>query len=161
MLLTPNEDFHRNSGFWTKETPAAESLFCVDVSLRVCIQLFSLLERMYSYLLLKTSPKPKHFKQSILCFTEKQKDFTLYAHNWNPLLEEMPGTHPATGLGNLCPWVLPVSEGCLGLLRLFQSSCYITALYQFQQNCGGTVVPPPCPTGASCCPQSNRVQTAK
>lgn len=163
MLLNPNEDLHRNSGFWTKRNCGSwKRILCGYQPVCVCMQLFSLLERRYSYLLLKMSPNPKHFKQSIPCFTQNQKDFTLNAHNWNPFLEEMPGTRPAAGLASLCPWVLSASEGCLGLLRLFLSPCYITALYPFQQNSGGMVVPPPCPDSASCCrPQSNRLQNAK
>lgn len=77
-------------------------------------------------------------------------------------LEEVPGTHAPTRLASLCPWMLTVSEGSLVLLSLFLSPCCITALYPFQQNCGGMAVPLPFPTGAtSCCPQSNRLQNAK
>lgn len=149
--------------FWIlneKKLQMLKGFFCVDVSL--CVQLFSLVERIYSYLLLKMAPNPRHSKQNTLCFTKNQKYFTLNAHNWSSFLKEMPGPHPATRLASLCPWVLSVSEGSLVLLRLFLSPCYITAFYPFQQNCAGMVVPPPCPTGATCCrPQSNRLQNAK
>lgn len=143
-----------------KKLCALKGFSCVDVSL--CVQLFSLLERIYSYLLLKMAPNPKHFNLNILCFTENQKCFPLNGHNWSPFLEEMPSPHAPTSLASLCPRVLSVSEGSLLLLHLFPSPCYITALYPSQQNCGGMAVPLPCPTGPTRChPQSNRLQNAE
>lgn len=153
---------HRNSGFCLKRNSKSWKpiLHCCQL-MSICRQLFNILERTYSYFLLKMSPTSNHFKQSILCFIKNQKDFTPNAQNWNPFLEEMPGIHLATGLASLCPWILPVSKGCLELLCLSLSLCYITAPYPCQQNCGGMVVPPPCPTDACCCcPQSNRHQNA-